>query len=51
MIICDRPDAPDDHFQEAGSSGWSFAMMQRRVKIKSAEQIEADFKRDKEKTE
>ena len=25
MITCQRPDAPDDHLQEAGSSGWSFA--------------------------
>ena len=24
MIICKRPDPPDDHLQEAGSSGWSF---------------------------
>ena len=25
MIICKRPDPPDDHLQEAGSSRWSFA--------------------------
>ena len=25
MIICNRPDPPDDHLQEAGSSVWSFA--------------------------
>ena len=25
MIICKRPDPPDDHLQEARSSGWSLA--------------------------
>ena len=32
MIICKRPAPPNDHLQEAGPSGWSFATMKRTKK-------------------
>ena len=33
MIICKRPNPPEDHFQEASPSGWRFATMKRAWKI------------------
>ena len=47
MILCKRPDPPDDHLQEAGSYGWSFAKTKNNNNNKVKEEEEKEEKKEK----